>query len=470
MPMDLLPPRPLTSLDAYVRTGGMQALERARATAPDDVIGVLADAGVRGRGGAGFPTARKWAGVRAATGIDDECFVVVNAAEGEPGTFKDRALIRANPFLALEGALIAAHCVGAPRIVVATKSAYHEQVAALGAAIDQLSGAGWIEGVSVELVEGPDQYLFGEETALLEVIEGEDPLPRQIPPYLYGLYTTGPQLGWSAGIDASPGGPATPSANPVVVNNAETFAHAALVVRNGAAWYRATGTTESPGPTIVTITGDVRRPAVAEVPLGIPLGELIEGLSGGARPGRSIKAVLSGVANAALTAGALDAPVTYEGLASAGGGLGSAGFIVYDDTRNMVDVAYQVARFLHVESCGQCNSCKLGTHDIALVLEHLVAGAASPRDPVSSLRRYLAGVTDSARCFLPTQAQVLVASLLDRFPDDLADRLAGGGGDVEAPLPRIVDLRDGVLELAAGPPYKQPDWTLADVPVRLTRR
>jgi NADH-quinone oxidoreductase subunit F len=468
--MDLLPPRPLTSLESYVRASGMEALERARAAAPDDVIAVVSDAGVRGRGGAGFPTARKWAGVRAATGSDDECFVVVNAAEGEPGTFKDRALIRANPFLVLEGALIAAHCVGAPRIVVATKAAYHEQVAALRAAIEELARAGWLEGVGLELVEGPDHYLFGEETALLEVIEGDDPLPRQIPPYLYGLYTTGPQLGWSAGIDDSPGGPATPSSNPVVVNNAETFAHAALVVRNGAAWYRAAGTTESPGPTIVTITGDVRRPAVAEVPLGIPLGELIDELAGGARPGHSIKAVLSGVANPVLTAATLDAPVTYEGLAAAGGGLGSAGFIVYDDTRNMVDVAYQVARFLHIESCGQCNSCKLGTHDITVVLEHLVLGAPWRGDPMASLRRHLAGVTDAARCFLPTQAQVLVASLLDRFPEDLAERLAGGRGDAEAPLPRIVDLRDGVLELAGGPPFKQPDWTLADVPVRLTRR
>ncbi|MFW2332177.1 NADH-ubiquinone oxidoreductase-F iron-sulfur binding region domain-containing protein, partial [Ilumatobacter sp.] len=323
---------------------------------------------------------------------------------------------------------------------------------------------------TVELVEGPDHYLFGEETALLEVIEGDDPLPRQIPPYLYGLYTTGPQLGWSAGIDESPGGPATPSSNPVVVNNAETCAHVALVVRHGADRYRSAGTPESPGPTIVTITGDVQRPAVAEVPLGVPLGDLIEQLTGGPRPGRSIKAVLSGVANPALTAVGLDAPVTYEGLAAAGGGLGSAGFIVYDDTRNMVDVAYQVSRFLHVESCGQCNSCKLGTHDITALLEHLVLGTDPGTGVVPSFRRHLAGVTDSARCYLPTQAQVLVASLLDRFPDDLAERLAGLPGDAEAPLPRIVDLRDGVLGLATGPPFKQPDWTATDVPVRLTRR
>jgi NADH:ubiquinone oxidoreductase subunit F (NADH-binding) len=460
----------LGSLIEYTDSGGLEGLQRARSMTAEDVIALVDTAGVRGRGGAGFPAARKWASVRASSGTDDECFVVVNAAEGEPGTFKDRQLLRTNPYAVIEGALIAAHAVGARRVVVATKAIYTEQLDRARRAIAELGAQGWLDGVDVSVVEGPDHYLFGEETALLEVIEGDDPLPRQIPPYLYGLYTTGPQLGWSAGIDDSPGGPATPSSNPAVVNNAETLAHVALVCRHGAEWYRSLGTSESPGPTIVTITGDVRRAAIAEVPLGRPLGQLIDELAGGPGPGRSIKAVLSGVANPVLTAAELGAAVSYEGLGAVGSGLGSAGFIVYDDTRNMVDVAYQVSRFLHVESCGQCNSCKLGTSDITTLLERLVLGEATDIDVVAHLRRALAGVTDAARCYLPTQEQRLIASLLDRFPDDLAERLAGIAGDIDVPLPKIVDIRDGIAELAMGPPHKHPDWTLQETPVRLTRR
>jgi NADH-quinone oxidoreductase subunit F len=179
--------------------------------------------------------------------------------------------------------------------------------------------------------------------------------------------------------------------------------------------------------------------------------------------------VLSGVANPVLPAEELGAPVSYEGLAGAGGGLGSAGFIVYDDSRNMVDVAYQVSRFLHVESCGQCNSCKLGTHDVTSLLEGLVLGKPTKIDVVAHLRRALAGVTDAARCYLPTQEQRVIASLLDGFPDDLAERLAGIPGDPDVPLPKIVDIRDGVAVLAEGPPFKHPDWTLRDTPVQLTR-
>lgn len=467
---ELLPSTPVGSLEEYGAGGGLESLRRMRGLAPDTVIDMVGRAGVRGRGGAGFPAARKWAGVKGSTAADDECFVVVNAAEGEPGTFKDRALLLANPYLVLEGALIAAHAVGARRVVVATKTIYVPQVARLRGAIAELAEAGWLGDVDLTVVEGPDHYLFGEETAMLEVVEGNDPLPRHIPPYLYGLYTTGPQLGWSAGIDDSPGGPSTPSSNPVVVNNAETLAHVALVARHGVDAYRAMGTEESPGPTIITITGDVERAAVAAVPLGRSLVELIDELAGGPRGGRSVKAVLSGVANPALTGDRLATPVTYEDLERAGGGLGSAGFIVYDDRRNMVDVAYQVSKFLHVESCGQCHSCKLGTLDITRLLERLVHGDVPDGDVLGSFRRSIRGVTDAARCYLPTQEQRVIASLLDQFPEDLAERLAGVPGDPNVPLPKLVDIRDGVAELADGPPYKHPDWTLRDTPVRLATR
>ncbi len=465
-----LPDHPVTTLDRYVALGGMGGLSRARSRPPIETIDEIATAGIRGRGGAGFPTGTKWRSLFEAATVADRASVVVNAAEGEPGTFKDRALLRSNAYVVLEGALVGAHCLGADRVIVATKSTYRNEVAALRRAIGELDSAGWLDGVQVIVVEGPDHYLFGEETGLLEVIEGEDPLPRHLPPYHYGLFTTAPQLGWSAGIDDSPGGPAEPSSNPALVNNVETFAHTALVCRNGSEWYRSMGTAQSPGPTIVTVTGDVVRPTVAEVELGQPLDDLIHELAGGPLPDRTIKAVLSGVSNPVLLADRLSTPVSYEHLASAGGGLGSVGFIVYDDRRNLIDVAYQVSRFLAVESCGQCNPCKTGSLDITTALEHLVAGTGSAGSSATIIERRLQTVTDASRCYLATQEQRVVASLLQGDSADLAERLEGVPGDLDVPLPKIIDLVDGTVEVDHRHRHKRPDWTYSETPVRFVER
>jgi NADH:ubiquinone oxidoreductase subunit F (NADH-binding) len=465
----LLPTEPHRSLADYEAAGGLVGLRQAVAAGPDATIELISEAGIRGRGGAGFPTGRKWAGVREAITAVDQGFIVVNGAEGEPGTFKDRALLRANPYAVIEGALIAARTLDVNRVVVATKAAYRAELDAVRRAIGELGSAGHTAGLDIAVVEGPDHYLFGEETALLEVIEGDEPLPRHLPPYQYGLFTTSPQLGWSAGADASPTGPADPSDNPALVNNVETMAHVALACRHGADWYRSMGSSQSPGPTIVTITGDVQRAAVAEVGLGTTLRALIEGLGGGLRPGRSVKAVLSGVSNPVLTGDALGTPVTYEHLAAAGGGLGSAGFIVYDDSRNMIDVAYQVLRFLHVESCGQCNPCKTGTGDIGAALESLVSGRGLPSDQLAVIERRLTTVTDAARCYLPSQARLVLISILEAFPQDLAERAEGRSGDLDIPFPKLVDLADGTAVVDQRQWLKRPDWTYGESPVRLGR-
>ncbi|MDJ0769127.1 MAG: NADH-ubiquinone oxidoreductase-F iron-sulfur binding region domain-containing protein [Ilumatobacter sp.] len=460
-----LPDAPITSLPSFLEAGGGLGLRRALESGPAAVLDAIDEAGVRGRGGAGFPTGRKWRSVLSEPTRGDRVDVVVNAAEGEPGTFKDRALLRANPYLVLEGALVAAHTVGASRVIVATKAAYATELSALERAVGELREAGWLDGVEVVVVRGPDHYLYGEETALLEVIEGEEPLPRHLPPYQYGLFSAEPQLGWSAGTDDGSGG-----SNPSLVNNVETYAHVALVMQHGSEWYRSLGADSSPGPTIVTITGDVRRAVVAEVELGHPLREVIDELAGGVGPGRRIKAVLSGVSNPVLVGDALDAPMTYEALAAAGGGLGSAGFVVYDDTRNMVDVAHQVSRFLHVESCGQCNACKGGTFDITVALEQLVLDGEISERALWRLRRSLETVTDGGRCYLPVQEQRLITSLLQRFPDDLDERAGGAPGDPDVVLPKLVDLVDGVAVVDAEMLLKQPDWTYAETPVRLGPR
>ncbi len=460
---------PIADLATYRAAGGLTGLTTARAMAPDETIDLIDAAGVRGRGGAGFPTGRKWRSVAHSTSESDRAFVVVNAAEGEPGTFKDRALLRANPYAVVEGALIAAHCIGATRLVIATKAKYERELVRIRSAVAEFADAGLVDEVHIELVEGPDHYLYGEETALLEVVEGEEPLPRHLPPYLYGLFTTLPHLGWSAGSDESPSGPLVHSDNPALVNNAETCAHAALVCRHGADWYRSMGTEDSPGPTIVTITGDVQRAVVAEIELGQPLGQVIEELAGGVLPGRQIKGVLSGVSNPVLLPDHLHRPMTYEALAAAGSGLGSAGFIVYDDTRNLVDVAYQVSRFLHVESCGQCNPCKTGTQAITTALEEIVSGTGLDED-LEAIERRLLTVTDGSRCYLPTQEQRLVTSLLQAYPGDLPARLSGAHGDLATPLPKLLDIVDGEAILDPTALLKLPDWTYAETPVRLSNR
>ena len=464
-----LPDAPIESLAAFISTGGLQGLAHAVHIGAEETISLIEASGLRGRGGAGFPTGRKWRSIQGALGPTDAGYVVVNGAEGEPGTFKDRSLMRRNPYLVLEGALIAARTLAVERLVIATKARYQPELVSLRTAIAELDAAGHTTGIDIEVIEGPDHYLFGEETAMLEVIEGEDPLPRHLAPYDYGLFTTSPQLGWSGGDDRSPNGPAVESANPALVNNVETYAHAALVCRHGADWYRSMGTAESPGPTIVTITGDVERAVVAEIELGATLRETIEILAGGPVAGRSVKAILSGVANPVLTADKLSTPITYEHLAAADGGLGSAGFIVYDDQRNMIDVAYQALRFLYVESCGQCNPCKTGTADIASGLEQLIAGTVDADSTLAVIARRLATITDASRCYLPTQAQRLLISLLQRFPQDLAERMEYTG-DLDVPLPKLIDVIDGVAHHDHSHAQKRPDWTYAETPVRLVNR
>lgn len=461
----LLPSQPLVTLDDYQANGGLAGLEQARSLGAGQTVALITDSGLRGRGGAGFPTGKKWESVAATLTPADNGFVVVNAAEGEPGTFKDRTLIVTNPFLVLEGALIAAATLNMGRIVIATKAKFADQLEALRAAIDELTAEGLLDGTTIDIITGPDHYLFGEETAMLEVIEGGDPLPRHLPPYQYGLFTTSPQLGWSAGPDAAPES-RTERSNPALVNNAETFAHVALICRHGSDWYRSIGTADSPGPTLLTITGDITTAVVAEVDLGQPLDGLIADLAGGPRPGRTIKAVLPGVSNAVLQAQDLGTPMTYEDLGAAGSGLGSASFIVFDDTRNMVDVAYAVLRFLHVESCGQCNPCKTGTADLAAALEQLVYGTGDRSEIEGLIARRLTTVTDAARCYLPTQVRVVITSLLQQFPDDLEDRLAGNPGDPDIAIGALASIDAGVAIVSPTNGYKRPDWTLSETPVR----
>lgn len=457
----LLPDRPVRTLRDHQARGGGRGIAAAREMDPDALISMVAASGLRGRGGAGFPTGVKWRTVAEFASPTQPTPVVVNAAEGEPGTFKDRLLLRRDPFLVLEGALVAARALASPRIVVATKAAFTIEIAALHDAIDELRRAGWCDGVGIEVVVGPSEYLFGEETGLLEVLEGRPPFPRVTPPWRRGFDSSHPENAHSAaGVQlATPDGD---DAAPALVDNVETLADVALIADHGPAWFREVGTASSPGTVLCTVTGATRRHGVGEFALGTPVGEVIEALGGGPREDRTIRAVLSGVSNPPLPADRFDTPLTYEDMTAAGSGLGSASFVVIDDSASARWVAARVARFLSVESCGQCEPCKRDGLAIAADLAPDGAGPFAVGDRLATVAR-------GARCALARQTQSVVGAVL---------ALAGGTGDPSTDVPAaedadlmeivpLVDIIDSVALLDLSHRAKAFDWTYPDeVPAR----
>jgi NADH:ubiquinone oxidoreductase subunit F (NADH-binding) len=407
------------------------------------VIDVVAESGLRGRGGGGFPTGEKWRAIReVGTG---ERYVVCNAAEGEPATFKDRHLLRTNPYQVLEGLLIAAYAIGATRAYVGLKEAFAPESGALVRAAREMHDAGVTDPVPVEVVYGPDLYLFGEETGLLEVIEGRPPLPRSHRPYMEGLF-------------AQP-----PSENPTLVNNVETLANVPHIVGQGPDWLRASGTDRSPGTMVFTMTGDVEREGVFELPLGTPLRALVEDIAGGVIAGGALKAIVPGASTTVLVASQLDVPLDFEAMADAGSGLGSGGFAVYDDSTCAVQLASLYSRFLWIESCGQCPPCKFGSGEITAHLERLEGGRGDAADVGLMLARAKT-VTDGQKCALPTGESLLMQSLLQTFTDEFEGHEAPCERRRDGLLvPKIVAFDDDAGRFRYDQDYasKRADWTFA---------
>lgn len=394
----LLPDRPVPSLDDYLKQGGGEGLERAHALGAEQVVAEIRSSGLRGRGGAGFPTGVKWRGTAAEAGPR---YVVCNAAEGEPGTFKDRALMRANPYQLLEGVAIAAFAMDAAEAVIGIKASFRTEIARLDGAAAEMIAAGMLEGTELRLAEGPDDYLFGEETGLLEVIEGRDPLPRLYPPYVQGLASR-------------PDG----TSSPTVVNNVETLSNVPHILARGVDWFRSIGTERSPGTMVFTVCGDVRRETVVELPLGSPLSALIYEHGKGLEAGRRPRAVVSGVANRPLTAAELETPLAFEAMADIGSGLGAGGFLVYDDTTCIVEMAAALSGFLQTASCGQCPPCKLGTTTFASGFGDIVDGGGSLEE-LEELAAWTGRVTDANRCGLGTGQRHLAAGVLEAFTEEI---------------------------------------------------
>lgn len=465
------------NLAAYRATGGGSGLEAANKLGPQAVIEEVLAAGLRGRGGAGFPTGRKWATVAAAATPREPTTMVVNAAEGEPGTFKDRALLRRNPFKVLEGALIAALAVGATRVVVGVKGSAGREYRRLRRAMTELRAAGWADGIDLRLVAGPDAYLFGEETALLEVIEGRQPLPRVTPPYRRGVEDD--ETNSAARVElAVPGGG---DEAPALVDNVETLANVPAIIAQGADWFRTLGTESSPGTIICTLVGDTVRHGVAEFAMGTPVAEMIERIGQGARPGRRLESLLPGAAGPLLPAHLFETPLTYEHLDAVGSSLGSAGFTAFDDQVDPVAIAHGVARFLAVESCGQCEPCKRDGLALSELLDGIRRNEATMED-VRAVGDRLSTVSDGARCFLAFQQERVIGSVLRLFPDQLAAHAQGRVAPAKPMfITPLVDLVDGQAIYEERHRLKQPDWSydavdsgawpaarLGDTPVSVT--
>lgn len=413
---------PTPSLEAYEAAGGGAGLRAALDRSPAEVREEVRASGLRGRGGAGFPTGVKWESVATAES-EGPRYVVCNAAEGEPGTYKDRVLLDENPYRVLEGVLIAAHAVGAAQSFIGVKLRFEGPLRRLTAARDEMAAAGWPGAEQISIVPGPRDYLFGEEKALLEVVEGKAAMPRILPPYQLGLFAT------------------MQSPNPTVVNNVETLAHATEILAHGADWFRQVGTEDSPGTMIFTVVGDVASPGYYELPLGTELGTLLVDIAGA----RDIKAVYSGTSNAVITPALLELPMDFDVFPQAGTGLGSGGFAVYDTSRCMVQVTAALARFLADESCGQCLACMLGTGDIADRLETLVRGEGS-HDDLDAIRQRVVTVTDQNRCYLPVGAQLTIGSTLELFSDEFEARVGTPSPPeraVSVPLIEHIDPNNG---------------------------
>jgi NADH-quinone oxidoreductase subunit F len=405
------------SLEDYAAEGGVTGLERALASSPEEVIAEVKRSGLRGRGGAGFPTGIKWESTRQGGAATFVC----NAAEGEPATFKDRYLLRRNPYQVLEGLAIGAYAVGADRAVIGFKDVFVREIDRVGVAIEEMRKADALGGVDVTIATGPDHFLTGEETGLLEAISGRQPLPTGVPTFVRGLTER------------------SSAAVPTTVNNVETLANVPHILRHGSDWLRQHGTERAPGTAIFTVCGDVQSAGCYELPLGTPLRSLIEDHGGGMAAGREVKVVVPGASNGVITPERLDVPMDYESMKQAGTGLGAGGFAVFDDSACIVAVARLYSRFLFIESCGQCPPCKEGSHDIKDQMEWIEDGR-SDAGALDVVFRRLTTVQDGRKCELPTGTRHVMESFVRLFPHEFDAHLGRKcPSERTVQFPKIVD-------------------------------
>jgi NADH-quinone oxidoreductase subunit F len=396
----------VVELEDYVARGGFGALGKARAMAPDDVIAELMASDLRGRGGAAFPTGRKWSFVPKPEQLPKPHYLVVNADESEPGSFKDREIMLRVPFRFLEGCLIAAHANQAKHVFVYIRGEYDEPYDVLRGALDQLENrADLIGDVAIVLHRGAGAYICGEETALLESLEGRRGQPRTKPPFpaVAGLY-----------------------ASPTVVNNVESIATVVPIIEIGAEAYARIGVENSTGTRVFSLSGNVVRGGNYEVVSGTTLRTLIYDLGGGIAGGRELKAICpGGLSTPILTAEQVDTALDITSLASAGTAIGSAGVIVLDDRCCMVEYALRASRFYEHESCGKCTPCRVGTRWLSQILQKIEDGEGT-REDLDLLLDVCDRVNGKCLCPLGDSDALVVAACVDRFRDEFQAHIDEG--------------------------------------------
>ncbi len=397
----------LRDIGVYRERGGYAQFERAvRTMTPKDVLDLCDRSGLRGRGGAGFPTGKKWSFLPA---NDNPRYLVCNSDEAEPGTFKDRMLLEETPHLVLEGMLLGAYGIGCRHAYIYIRGEFKRGYAIFMEALEQARAAGFVGenlfgtdyGIEVTAHRGAGAYICGEETALLNSLEGKRGEPRLKPPFpaVQGLYGM-----------------------PTVVNNVETLAYLVPVMEKGAQWFASVGSERSKGYKVVSISGHVKRPGNYEVALGTPVRELIE-IAGGLREGRKLMAVQpGGGSSACIFEEHLDLPYDYESMQKAGSMLGSGAVVVMDDTTDFVKAAFNLVRFFAHESCGQCTPCREGGHWLETVLHRFVEGRGleSDLEMLESVSKEITGIN---LCPLGDSIEPFLASVLNRFPEQFRARV-----------------------------------------------
>jgi NADH-quinone oxidoreductase subunit F len=414
----------LATLQGYKDlVGGYATLEKAyREMEQDEVLKELEDSGLRGRGGAGFSMGKKASFLPRG---DMQKYLCCNADESEPGAFKDRELMQRNPHQLIEGIAIASIAAGIGHAFIFIRGEYDSQADVLDAAVAEAYEAGYLgkdilgSHHDLELIvhRGAGAYICGEETALLDALEGKRGNPRLKPPFpaVQGLY----------------GGP-------TLINNVETLSNVPRIVANGAEWFRQFGTEQSPGTKVVSISGGVRRPGNYEISLGLPTRDLIYELAGGPLPGRSVKAIYPGGSSSPVLSAeeAMDLPYSFEAMAGAGSMLGSGSVIVADDTVSIPHMALRTARFYHHESCGKCTPCREGTNWTVKMLERVVRGEATPMDLdiISSVQENIMG---HCLCVLGDSMAMPVAAMVRKFRPEFEQVMAEAAEGIDPHL--VVD-------------------------------
>jgi NADH:ubiquinone oxidoreductase subunit F (NADH-binding)/NAD-dependent dihydropyrimidine dehydrogenase PreA subunit/(2Fe-2S) ferredoxin len=393
-------------IDQYLAVDGYQGFMNALKMKPEDVIGVVHQAGLRGRGGAGFPTFRKWTACRNSPG--EQKYLICNADEGDPGAFMNRSLIESDPHAVLEGMLIAGYAIGASKGIIYIRAEYPLAIDRLKSAIQQMREHGLLgknilgSGFSfdIKIKEGAGAFVCGEETALIGSIEGKRGMPKSRPPFpaVSGLFKS-----------------------PTIINNVETLGTLPNILRNGAEWYNKFGKEGNRGTKTFSLVGKIRRPGLIEVQLGTPLREIIFDIGGGVQ--KNFKAIQTGgPSGGCLSEEFLDLPVDYESLAAAGSIMGSGGLIIMDEDTCIVDVAKYFLDFTQKESCGKCVPCRVGTRHMVEILDRITHGEGNPED-LLALRTLGDTIKKGALCGLGQTAPNPVLTTLRYFRNEYLEHI-----------------------------------------------